>query len=223
MDTSRLSVLQFCGNITSHTEVGILIDSLGNQTSNISSVTEDMRERIGETGSCLNSREGEFSTVVTIVESENTSDLVGGNMSLTLQNVGVQVLDVFDIGENESFLGVKSTGNDIFNIFHSHLNALIQFEILFMNILFIISDLDDQRDIKSLLQVFSENKGNKMTKVQTLTGGSTSCVQEERFSIFIRVENNIQVSVREEQTTLQKMMNGLSSQSFDSSNVFFGD
>lgn len=65
MNQGWLGILETLSNITSETEVRILINSTRNQTGNILLATKDVRERIGEGRCSLNSNKVELANSIT--------------------------------------------------------------------------------------------------------------------------------------------------------------
>lgn len=58
---------------------------------------------------------------------------------------------VVKVREDERLFDIKATGNDVFGVLHSKAVALFYCQIL-PQVLFIISQLNHQRDIKNILQ-----------------------------------------------------------------------
>lgn len=66
-------------------------------------------------------------------------------MLLNFDHVWVQMLDVFDVRENERLCRVESEGNDVFDVVQTHLDSSLwsfKLHLLLVNVLFIVSDLD---------------------------------------------------------------------------------
>lgn len=74
VDQGWLGVLETLSNITSETEIRILINSTGDQTGNVLLATKDVRERIGEGWCSLNSNKVELANSIT--GKENAPPLV---------------------------------------------------------------------------------------------------------------------------------------------------
>ena len=106
-----------------------------------------------------------------------------------------------------------------------YFESIVTFEEEF----FIISDLNDQRNFESILQPFSEEERKKMSKMHSIrrralneklyskntnSKNTSSSVKEERLSLFVVIQNPIEISMREEDSSSQKMMRLLTSQSF---------
>lgn len=71
MNTSSLRNLELILNISGHSEVRILINTLGNETEDIL-ITKNVRERSRDSRSSLDSRESYLTTVITRVNTKNT-------------------------------------------------------------------------------------------------------------------------------------------------------
>jgi len=67
-----------CG-ISSHPEVGVLVDSSRDQTRNVSPFAEDVRERAGEGGDYLHGWERILADGVVLLEAKGALDLVIGD------------------------------------------------------------------------------------------------------------------------------------------------
>lgn len=113
-----------------------------------------MWERVTEGGSSLNRRERKFPNVVRFVESENSFNLIEIDMLLHFDNIRVQVLDVFNVREDERLFWIKTKSNDILNIVNTHCDcALRSFKLEFwpVDVLLIVGDLNNKRHIKCVL------------------------------------------------------------------------
>lgn len=113
-----------------------------------------MWEWVTESGRSLYRWECELSNIVWFIESKNAFYLVVINMLLDTKYIRVQMLDVLNVRENESFLWIKTKSNDILNIVDAHLNCTfgsIKFALRSVDVFFIISDLNDKRYIECIL------------------------------------------------------------------------
>lgn len=120
MDTGSLGNLELVLNISGHSEVRILINTLRDQTEDIL-VTEDMGEGSRNGRSSLDSGESKLTTVITLSNTKNTLKLIVCDSLLDFANVGVHVTNVVGISENESLIEIETTGDDILSIFNSQL------------------------------------------------------------------------------------------------------
>lgn len=75
MDATWFFVLESVGNVSGHSEVWILIDSLWNETVNLLVGSENMWESVGKGWNSLDGWEGNSSTVMTWGQSEDTLTL----------------------------------------------------------------------------------------------------------------------------------------------------
>jgi len=97
VNRSGLSVFKFLSYISCHSEVRILVDRRRDKTWNSFSVAKNVRERIAKCRDGLHGRECKLADVVRLVKTENTLDLIGCNVFLHFNYVGVQVLNVVDV------------------------------------------------------------------------------------------------------------------------------
>ena len=133
------------------------------------SIAEDMRERVRKSGDGLNRRERELSNVVALFESENALDLTVVNVLLDADHVLVHVLDVVDVGEDKGLLGVEAECKDIFDISEAHGDGAfgaVKLDLLLVDVLLVISDLNDKRDVEDALEPLCEDEGDAVTHVE---------------------------------------------------------
>lgn len=75
-----------------------------------------MWEGVAEGRYCLDRWVSVLSDWVRVIEAEQTLDLVKGHSLLYLDRVGVQVLDVLCVQEDESLLRIEAEGDDVLNV-----------------------------------------------------------------------------------------------------------
>ena len=80
-------------------------------------------------------------------------------MLLYFQYVWVEALNILAVTEDESLLWVESESDNVFDIAKTHLDGVFKEEFLLVDVLFVVCDLDDKRNIKHSLQVLREMKG----------------------------------------------------------------
>lgn len=119
MDEGRLAKTHTGRDVPSHPEIGVLIDRTWDEARHIQGPLEGDCERAGEGRTCLYGREGTLADIVRGGESEDRSYLVVRGEFLNAQDGWVHVLDVVQIGENESLFHVESTCDDVLGIFVS--------------------------------------------------------------------------------------------------------
>lgn len=76
VDAGRLHIFDSDSYISGHTEVRVLVDTLWDKARNVGSLSEDMREGVGERGNGLDGWVGKLTAVVTLVDSEYTLELI---------------------------------------------------------------------------------------------------------------------------------------------------
>ena len=104
-----------------------------------------------------------------MVEAENTFDLVEIDVLLDFDDVGIKFFDVFDVTKDESLFWVKTECDDVFNIVNAHLDSSFRsfkFKLWTIYILLVICNLDNHRDVKSLLHVLTHDEGNRVAKMK---------------------------------------------------------
>ena len=89
--------------------------------------------------------------------------LIARDALLDFEYIAVHVLDVVQIREDERFLGIKATCNNIFCIFIRQPMAFLQLQILEQKLL-VVGQLDDQRNIEGFLQVLATTKKRNTTR-----------------------------------------------------------
>jgi hypothetical protein len=169
-------------DISCHAEVGVLVDCGRNEARNwlgLFVIAKYVRESVGEGGHGLHSRERKLAGVVRLVEAEYALDLVEGHVFLHLYGVGVQVLDIFHIAENEGLLWVEAESDDVFHVVLSHLDDVVKIEFWLVDVFFVVSDLNNEWHSKSILKVFREDKGDAVAQVESIGTGASSCVEIE--------------------------------------------
>lgn len=136
------------------------------------SSAEDVRESVRESRYGLNRRERELSNVVLRLEAKDALNLRVVDVLLDADHVRVHVANVVDIAEDESLLGVETEREDILDIVASHLvRALgtIKVDLRFVNVLLVVSDLDDKGHVKNALEPLSEDEGHAMAHVESVS------------------------------------------------------
>lgn len=144
-------------------------------------------------------------------------------MLLHFDNIRVQVLDVFNVREDESLFWIKTKSNDILNIVNTHCDcALRSFKLEFwpIYVLFIVGDLNNQRHIKCVLQILGEDKWNSVSQMKCLSAWTTTCVQIKWLFLFISSENFVQVPLAEEDASSNEAMDGNARQILNTLNLF---
>jgi len=117
----------------------------------------------------LNWRVGKLANVVLFIETENPLDLIIVDILLHSEHIRVQVLDIFYIREDESLFRIKSECYDVFDIAFAHFDSLFKFKLWSIHKLLIISDLDDNWNVKGLLQILRHNEGYSMSQMQSFS------------------------------------------------------
>jgi hypothetical protein len=112
---------------------------------------------------------GKLPDGIILIETESTLDLVHCGILLDLDCVGIKMLNVSRVHEYENFLWVVAEGNDILDIANGHLLYSFEVKLRSVQIFLIISDLDDQGYIESLLQIVVDDEGDGVAKMQCLS------------------------------------------------------
>lgn len=118
MNTARFGHLNSGTNISCHSEVWILVNTLRYKAWN-NLIAKNVRERCRKWGSCLNSRITHSTNAVWLRYTKNTLELIVGDILLELDNIFIHIAYVFHITENKSSINVEPTSYDIFGIFNS--------------------------------------------------------------------------------------------------------
>ena len=139
-------------DISGHSEEWVLVNSGRDQARQLSLVLSENSIEATRKGWCsLNGRICNHSAVCTLIEAENTLELIKSNALLDLNCVLVQVLNVLAVGKDEGLLGIKAKSDDILDVADGVLLDFIKGVLRPEEELFVISDLDDQRHIEGFL------------------------------------------------------------------------
>ena len=144
-----------------------------------------------------------------MVEAENTFDLVEVDVLLDFDDVGIKFFDVFDVTKDESLFWVKTECDDVFNIVNAHLDSSFRsfkFKLWTIYILLVICNLDNHRDVKSLLHVLTHDERNRVSKMKCFSRWTTASVQIIGFLRLVCFKNVVQVSVAEKDVSAQESM-----------------
>ena len=190
MNASSLRNLQFVTNISSHPEIRILINALRHQTHDII-LTKYVFKWWRSCRNSLHCRICYFPTIVWILQSKNSPQLRISDFALEFTHILVHVSHIFWIQENECFIHIKSTSNDVLSILNTISLIFLQRDFSFVKEFFIISQLNHHRHIKSFLQVFCEDKRHQMPYVHRITWRTTPSIKIESLSFFIWLQYSI--------------------------------
>lgn len=128
-DQRRLSSFKARRNVPCHPEVGILIDGARDQTRDVVSFAEDVRERGSEARRRLDGRERRLAHAIVGCEAEDGSGLVAVDNFPDLDNVLVEGrAHVVKVVENERFRWVKAHRNDVFHVLPGHFFRFVHLE-----------------------------------------------------------------------------------------------
>ena len=157
-----------------------------------------MGEGVTEGGYWLNRWVGKLPDWVIFIEAESTLYLVHCGILLHLNGVGVKVLYIARIHEYENLFWVVPEGDDVLDIADGHFLHSFEVKLGSVQIFLIISDLDDQGNIESLLQIVINDEGNGMTKMKCLSWGTTASVEVEQLALLVSIKDHVEVTVAEE-------------------------
>ena len=79
-------------------------------------------------------------------------------MSLEPANIGIEVSHINRIETNECILRIEANGEDVLDILICEISKLFQISSLFMEVFFIVSNLDDKWYVECFLHVFAKDK-----------------------------------------------------------------
>lgn len=133
-----------------------------------------MRECVTKGRYCLNRWISIFSYWITIIKAKDSLDLIKSNILLNFDSVWIEILNVLSILKDKSLLRVKSKGYNILYIAYCHLKNFLILKFRSVHKLLVISYLNDQGNIKSILHPFVENKRNSMTHMHCFSWRSSS-------------------------------------------------
>ena len=87
---------------------------------------------------------------------------------------------------------------------------------MLVNVLFIISDLDDKRNVKDALQPLREDEGHTVAHVERVCRGPSTSVQVERLALLVGVQNLLKVALAEENAASDESMRLLADRALQS-------
>ena len=142
VDRSGLEIVQLLGDVTSHTEVGVLVDGGRDQARYLVVVAEDVRERVREGGDGLDGWVGELAHALVIGETEDAANLTQSDVLLRLEDVGIHLVDVLRVTKDKGLLWIEAKSNDILDIVVPHLEGVLPRELLIVKVLLVVRDLN---------------------------------------------------------------------------------
>lgn len=77
-------------------------------------------------------------------------------MPLESNNIRVHSSHILRVNKDESFVRVKADSQNILDILISHFGEVFQILAIFVEVFFIISDLDHKWDVEGFLQILGE-------------------------------------------------------------------
>jgi len=89
--------MQLLSNVTSHSEVWVLVDSSWDQAGNRLSITKDVWEWATESRSSLYRWESKLTDVVRLVKTEDAFELVEVHVFLDFDHIGIQMFYVLSV------------------------------------------------------------------------------------------------------------------------------
>lgn len=204
-------VLQTSGDVSGHSEVGILVDGARNKARNSHGLglifAEDMGEGRRPTASTLNTAEVNATDVGAIVEAENGASLVEGDVLGQAHNVLVEgATHKLEIAEDESLVGIEADGNDILGVVAAVALNLLDRPLVGEEVLLVVGHHDNQRNIECILKPLCELEGNGVANVDTVGGRAAAGVEEEGLALLIAVENKLEVAVGEDNASPEEAM-----------------
>lgn len=217
MDQARFRILQTRSDISSLTEVWVLINSAWDQTRNVVLLAKDLRERVGERRCRLNRNKVCFTDTVAIGETKGSFGLVDGDHSGDANDVGVEcTTHVIEIGEDEGFVEFEAACDDVAGVFEGEIFHLFDFERGFEEELFVIGELDHQGAIENVLEPFGEEEGDQVSQVHRVRTWSSACVEVEGLALFVAVEDLVELTVGEEASSSEQRVCLPASELFES-------
>lgn len=119
------------------------------------------------------------------------------------------MLNVLNVRENEGLFRIEAKRDDVFDVFLAHRNRAclaVEFTLGPIDVLLVVGDLNHKRHVERILKVLREQEWNTVTHVQRASRGPTTSVEVEGLLLLVGVEDFLQVSLAEEDTTSDKAM-----------------
>lgn len=150
--------MDFVADIASHAEVGVLVDAAGNQAGDVPAA-EDVGEAGGEAGSRLNSGISSHAAVVAHLKAEDSAEGIEIDVTLEAANIRVEIAHVLRVDEDEGLLRVQADCDDVLDVLVGQVGEFFQVASLLVEVLLVVSHLNDERHVEGLLQVLAEDEG----------------------------------------------------------------
>ena len=128
-------------------------------------LAEYVLETRRKAGGCLNSRVGNFSTVVGKVETENSFKRVEIDVLLESNYVIVHLSHVLRVDKYEGPLRIEIHRKNVFDIFVCELCEFRNILAFLVEELLIVCYLNYERHLEGLLEILTKNKWKHMPKV----------------------------------------------------------
>ena len=218
MDEGRLRVrgvgvlvLQTSGDISGHSEVGVLIDGAGNEAGNSNGLGLILAEDVGEgrrpTASTLDTAEVNATNVGAVVEAKDGAGLVEGDVLGQAHNVLVEgATHKLEIAEDESLVGIEADSDDVLGVVAAVTLNLLDRPLVGEEVLFVVGHHDNQGNIEGVLKPFCELEGNGVANVDTVGGRAAAGVEEEGLALLVTVEDKLEVAVGEDDASAEEAM-----------------
>jgi len=214
----RGALLEFelVSDVSGHSEVGVLVDGSGDEAGDVGTGAVDVGEGGAEGGDGLNSGEGVFTNWVVFFEAEGSLDLVIRDVFLDFEDVFVELVDIPAVREDKSLLGVEAKRDYVLDVVDAHVDGAglsFEFQVLLEQVLLVVGDLDDKGNVEHLLQPLGENHGDAVTHVEGTFGRTTAGVQIEGLLLFVGSEDLVEVTMTEEESSTDELVEGTVSDS----------
>ena len=113
-------------------------------------------------------------------------------MLLNFDNVRVHILDVVNVREDKGLFGVETKSKDVFDIVKAHLDGsfgAFKLHLLFVDVFLVVCDLNNKRDVEDALEPLSENEGDAMSHVESISRRTSTGVQIERLFVLVSLQD----------------------------------
>lgn len=216
-------------NVSCHAEIGVLVNGAGNESGYRSCFlligTEDVGERRSPTGCALDTPEVWFrwlaliprssestertdpSNISRVVEAKNGTRLVERDVLGETDNIPVESAShKVEVGEDECLCRVESNGDNVLGVAAAVALNFLDGPFLGEQVLLVICQHDDKRYIEGVLEPLGELEGNSVTDVDAIGRGAPAGIEEEGLASLISVEDELEVAVREDNSSTQEAM-----------------
>lgn len=112
--------------------------------------------------------------------------------------------DVVKVAKDERLFQPESTSDDIPSVLEGKATRVLDGQCALEQELLIVGQLNDERDVKDILQPFRKQERDQMAQMHRLCTRTSTGVEVEGLALLVAGQDGIQISMREEAAAAQK-------------------